>query len=83
MASNEKARISFEAILLAPPKVNRLLLSREVRIELKESWNLLENWKNKTRAGGSGLSLTHKTNSKLSLLNEIRIFFQKNPNAEF
>jgi len=56
------------------------LLSREVVVELKESWNLLKNFNQKARAGGSSLMMT---SSMLSLYSKIRNFFQKFPNAEF
>ena len=70
----------WSPFLLALPKANRLLLSREVVVELKESWNLLKNFNQKARAGGSSLMMT---SSMLSLYSKIRNFFQKFPNAEF
>jgi len=45
---------------------NRLLLSRDVRVELKESWNLLKNWNQKSQAEGLGLIETCKTSLRLS-----------------
>ncbi|MFA6376926.1 MAG: recombinase family protein [Candidatus Paceibacterota bacterium] len=47
---------------------NRLLLSREVAVELKESWKILENFKNKTRTEGSGLLNIPETSYKLPVL---------------
>jgi len=44
---------------------NRLLLSREVVVELKESWNLLKNFNQKARAGGSSLMMTSSMLSEL------------------